>query len=236
MSARLIRALQRGGCVVETSDKHWSVWRASDRRGRAIGELPAADIDLLRLKGDLSLLGGTDDGRLVWTGRVESLAGRAISAMALTKETDAQKRHVRPLLHRILDGRASPNERRSLARAARDFAEDVACSETDYSSRGMNWNAISAGTRIDGGRDGAQSQRASYAADAVIRMRKLNRHLTSEDLRFLWRLVIDRDTRYAIAQWLAVSPSQSEVRGRRVLRDLAAFYDTKVKQPAQPTR
>ncbi len=233
MSARLIRALQRGGCAAEASETHWSVWRASDRRGRAIGTLSVADVELLRLNGDLSLLGGTDDGRLVWTGRVDSLAGRAISAMALIKEPEVQKHHARPLLHRILDGRASPNERRSLAQAARDFAEDVECAENSYSARGMNWNAISAGTRIDGGRQGAPNQRAGYAADAAIRMRTLTHHLPGEDLKFLWRLIIDRETRYAIAQWLAVSPSQSEVRGRRVLRDLAAVYDTQVKRPAQ---
>ncbi len=231
MSARLIRALQRGGCAAEASDTHWSVWRASDRRGRAIGELSTADVELLRLNGDLSLLGGTDDGRLVWTGRVDSLAGRAISAMALVKEPEGKKHHARPLLHRILAGRASPSERRSLARAARDFAEDVECSENSYSTRGMNWNAISAGTRIDGGQQGAPNQRAGYATDAAIRMQRLNRHLTGEDMRFLWRLIIERDTRYAIAQWLSVSPSQSEVRGRRVLRDLAASYETKIKRP-----
>lgn len=233
MNARLIRALQRGGCAVEAGEAQWSIWRASDRRGRAIGTLSAADVELLRLNGDLSLLGGTDDGRLVWTGQVDSLAGRAISAMALIKEPEGKRHHARPLLHRILAVRASPNERRSLARAARDFAEDVECSENSYSARGMNWNAVSAGTRIDGGRQGAPNQRAGYAADAAIRMRRLNRHLSGEDMRFLRRLIIGRDTRYAIAQWLAVSPSQSEVRGRRVLRDLAAIYNTKIKRPAR---
>lgn len=236
MSARLIRALQRGGCAVEQSSGHWTVWRGKDRRGREIGQLRCADVELLRLQGDLAQLAGADDGRLIWVGKVDPLENRRISASAISKDEIHAPAKRRPLLQRLLEVLPKPSERRRLARAARDFSEDKARQYAGAAGRGMNWRDISVGGRIDGGRGpSGQDTRIGYAQASARRLDHLCKLLNPDDMQLLERLVIELCTRGAIAGWLGIPPKQAELRALRVLCNLADIYDQQLKQPMRVT-
>lgn len=115
MSTRLIRALQRGGCAVEATNGNWMIWRGSDRRGRSIGELRGGDVGLLRIRGDLALAGGADDGRLVWAGTIAPLDSDLASVGIAADDPSVSVQKNLPLLQRLLEGVLDPPERRRLA-------------------------------------------------------------------------------------------------------------------------
>ncbi|MEM9055542.1 MAG: hypothetical protein AAGB16_09480, partial [Pseudomonadota bacterium] len=89
MTARLIRALQRGGCTIDIGNDQWGVWRRHDRRGRMIGTLPGADIEIMRVRSELSELAGRDEPTLVWTGSCQDIPAVSISSDALQSDTDS---------------------------------------------------------------------------------------------------------------------------------------------------
>lgn len=237
MSARLIRALQRGGCAVEQSSGHWTIWRANDRRGREIGELRSAEVELLRLQGDLAQLGGADDGRLTWAGKVDSLEGKSISANAISKDEIQTPVKKRPLLQRLLEALLEPSERRRLAKAARDLSEDIERQHAGAAGRGMNWRDISGGGRIDAGRGpSGEDARMGYTLASARRLDHLRKLLGPDDMQLLERLIIELRTRGAIAVRLGIPPKQAELRALRALRKLADMYDQQLKQPMRATR
>ena len=63
---RLIRSLERGGCVARVDEGSWGVWRGKDLRGRCIGRMPDSLVNQLRNEGKLTQ---QDAGsrRLYWT-------------------------------------------------------------------------------------------------------------------------------------------------------------------------
>ena len=72
MTPRLKRALQRGGVTARVRDDTWGVWRSRDRRGRMIGTVSGADIDLLRLRNCLKPLGDHRPPILIWSGPIDA--------------------------------------------------------------------------------------------------------------------------------------------------------------------
>ena len=66
MKPRLIRALQRGGVTSEIGPERWGVWRNRDRRGRIIGVLTGAEIDVLRTRESLKPLGDGQPPIFIW--------------------------------------------------------------------------------------------------------------------------------------------------------------------------
>lgn len=235
MSSKLIRALQRGGCVVEVQPNCWDVWRGRDRRGRSIGQLSDADIQVLKIQGNLSHLGGAEDGRLVWSGGV-SPGNTAVSSPAALVGTANDKRgQIRSQLQRLLEDARSAQERRQLAQAALDFAEDVERAETSGAAKGMNWSMIATGGRIQGGVRADSCGRIGYASRSAQRLQLLQDRLASGEYTLLRRLIVERVSRNALARWLNEAPLDAQRRARHALRHLAKIYAEEISRPARAT-
>jgi len=238
VTAKLIRALQRGGCTAQTDGGDWKVWRRHDQRTRAIGVLPPADVAAMRARGDLSLSGEGEGEWLIWSGESCQPAQRLVSPAALMMQT-VEYQACRSLLHRILDDCSEPAERHRLARAASDFAEDIERAQTSGRASGMNWQALATGTRIQGGRGAGHGGRVGHAASAAQRLAALlHKQLGVQNFRLLEKLVVEAATRNAIACWRDWSPKQAEGSARAALCQLADAYDACVRRPerAMPPR
>jgi len=237
MNARLLRALQKGGCAAKTRPDEWAVWRTSDRRGRAIGTLETKTIDRLRLSKHLAPLGTYEDGRLVWTGAAEPVAVCRASPKAIMAPKGGETVRRLPLLFRILEGRSDPKERERLLQAARDFSEDMERAMCSGRAAGMNWQGIASGTAIQGGRRGASGlERISYAARAEHRLDQIATELGHKTMRVLERLILDGVTRHAMSNVLSMKPAQTQNYCADAIRRLADAYDQATRRPERATR
>lgn len=119
MKQRLIRALQRGGVVAQIEPDRWGVWRGRDRRGRVIGVLTGAEIDVLRVRESLKPLGDGAPPIFVWSGSVLETPFAAPRADRL--ET-AHGTAARPLIELLI---ARP--RCGMARADPGYCASLSC-------------------------------------------------------------------------------------------------------------
>ncbi len=235
MNSKLIRALQRGGCVVEVQPSCWDVWRGQDRRGRSIGQLSDTEIQVLKVDGHLARLGRAEDGRLVWSGGVAPSNNAVSSPAALVGIANDKRGQIRSQLQRLLEDARSAEERRKLAQAALDFAEDVERAETSGAAKGMNWGMIATGGRIQGGVRADYRGRIGYASRSAQRLKLLQDRLASGEYTLLRRLIVERVTRNALARWLNEAPLDAQRRARRALRHLAEIYAEEISRPARAT-
>jgi len=224
MKPRLLRALARGGCVGRCANGNWSLWRSTDRRGAIITDMTAADVEDLLLNGDLKPMGGDEDAALIWCGALLPPADVKASAQALIG--DAERRSCpQSLLQRVLNQISEEGQRRRLRQTALDFAGDFERAQTSGAASGMNWQALATGTRIDGGPVRDQSARIGYAGQAAARVAAVMERFDRDTFRFLERMVVYRETRYALVKRRGVRPAEVEHEGLRVLRKLARLYD-----------
>ena len=224
MKPRVLRALARGGCVGRRPNGGWSVWRSTDRRGAIIADMNAADVEELLLSGELKPIGGDEDAALTWCGTVLPTTDVEASAQALIGDVE---RRCRPqsLLQRVLSQVSEEAQRRRLRQVAQDFAGDFERAQTSGAASGMNWQALAAGTRIDCGSVRDQSARMGYAGQAAARVAVVMERFETCAYRFLARMVVYRETRYAIMKWRGIPSAEVEHEGLRVLRKLARLYD-----------
>ena len=150
--------------------------------------------------------------------------GRRLAAQALIGDVE---RRCRPqsLLQRVLSQVSEEAQRRRLRQVAQDFAGDFERAQTSGAASGMNWQALAAGTRIDGGPVRDQSARIGYAGQAAARVAVVMERFDADAYRFLARMVVYRETRYAIVKWRGLRPAEVEHEGLRILRKLARLYD-----------
>ena len=230
---RLVRALAQGGCTAQTSAGDWAVWRNRDRRGRAIGLLSAEAIERLEIAGRLKPLGTFEDGRLAWSGPRPELKTGPCSPEALLRD-DRSRFRPRTLAQRLLERCREPRRRQRLRGVMRDYGEDVERALTRAGAGGMNWQAIRAGTAIQGGRNrpGGMPRRA-YVYDAVRRLEQIEKALGPRKIRLLDRIIIDGDSRTAIADWLVLKPKPCERYCLDVLGQLADAYDLLTRRPGR---
>ena len=146
MKTRLIRALQRGGIAASTGDDRWRVWRSQDRRGRVIGTLSGAEIDILRLRNDLKPLGKEEDQLLVWAGQQAECASLAAAVPELLPPVEA---HVRSLLEMLIANCASAALRTRIRRACQAYIQDLEDADLGASTT-MNWDGLARGRLAKG--------------------------------------------------------------------------------------
>ncbi len=176
MSARLIRALQRGGSLARAKPEGWGVWRSRDLRGRQIGSLPDQLVANMLAEGQLKPLGGEHTECLVWAGPMASIPMMPAGGVTLTHKKDGAAAAGRQsLLARLLDTCTCEDRRMRLARAVRLFRDDMEMAQAQGLTGGMNWQALEAGQRIDGGR--AQTVRAVGGSTSSKRVGGLTRLL-----------------------------------------------------------
>ena len=222
MSARLIRALERGGIASQIERDAWGIWRGRDRRCRMIGKLSGAQVDLLRMQKSLAPLGEEVPPILIWTGPQQSSETPASNGTALERIlVDGRG----SLLQHIISKCRDPALRRSYRRAAQGYLLDIEQIEQPERSPGMNWNALALGGRIDGGRFSTDLKISKEQAPARARLSKLKHRLPAEDLSLLDGMVLRDETRSALARRFATRPSIIERRALSVLRALSSVYD-----------
>jgi hypothetical protein len=225
MRPRLLRALARGGCVAQRTNGQWSVWRSIDRRGAIIGDVEAHDIDSYMLSGALKPLGGDADAALIWCGGVPDMTQAQPSSQALLN--DAGKSYqAQSLLMRLLCRVDDVERRQRLRNAALAFEGDVERSLSYGGASGMNWQALAAGTRIDGGTARESGGRIGHAGRAASRLSLITAHMNADVFRLLERMIVQRETRYALAKWRGARPVDIEREALTGLRQLARLYDT----------
>jgi len=115
MTARLVRALRRGGVTTEIRPDIWGVWRARDRRFRMIGTLVGGEVELMKLSEHLKA--ADDRCRMVWVWNEDA---KPRSPLAV----DYVAAH--PLLNLLILKCHSPTLRRTFSHVAKSFRGDVA--------------------------------------------------------------------------------------------------------------
>lgn len=231
---RLIRALQKGGCASRTAEGGYQVWRRRDLRGRSVGQLSGSDIAALRVKGALSVLSLDNRRVLIWSGPAYTPTEASGSPSVLLSDTTGPIERQVSLLQRVFDHFEGEAEQSRIARAAYDFRADFDLSNRGDSIGGMNWRALSAGTRIDGGRQVALSGQ-KYSARAGYRMNLLQDRLGIAAYRLLMVMIVDEVTRNAAGRRLHMKPETAEARAKTAIVALADAYDHAVRRPDRST-
>jgi hypothetical protein len=230
MKDRFLRALYKGGCVAAISEKVWGVWRSHDLRSREIGRVTNDDVQVLRLNGHLKMLGHEAPQRLIWSGPTLALCHVAPSAEAALEPVVADMRGA-ALLERIVISIEDKRLQEQLLSAAMAYAADIEAAMLPATSAGMNWAAIAAGTRIDGGRSGGTDEGQVASIQASRRIDALRQALSPQTRLVLQALIIDRVSRTAFGRRFAVGDKAGEAKALAALRRLDEAYDNEVRRP-----
>ena len=219
MKMRLLKALQRGGVAASTGDDTWRIWRSQDRRGRVIGTLSGAEVDILRLRNDLKPLGKDEDQVLVWAGKRSEIANTAAGTPDLLPPAEA---HARSLLEMLIANCASRFLRARIRKVCQAYIQDI-----EEADRGapttMNWGSLVKGRLVKGQRRASGFNPPSSAA-AKQRLAKVSDMLMDADRAFLGKLVVREASRSSIAKAFAIRPALAEQKGMSVLRQLMQIY------------
>lgn len=232
MKARILRALMRGGCVAQSATGVWSVWRTTDLRGAVIAEIEVSDMDELRLSGALKPFGSDENAPLIWCGGAIMVTPQKASADALIKDVE-RRQQAQSLLLRLLGKTEDEDRKRRLRQAAQDFEGDIERACTRGAASGMNWQALAAGTQIDGGPKRDHGERIGHAGRAATRIEAIMANMGGPEYRLLERMIVRRETRHALAKWRGVRPIDIEREGRDLLQKLADLYDRALKPVSQ---
>jgi len=226
MKPRLVRAIQRGGVAALIRADTWGVWRTRDRRGRMIGTITGADIDIMRLRDQLKPIGGDGEKTLAWGGE-EGPEPQVTARLPDPEKGDALQN--RSLLESLIVSSHDPAFRRDLRAACQNYIADVERASASSDRVTMNWNAFDAGDRVQSGfvRDPLQGAREALKANA--RLTKLHAELSSDDARFLRKMVLFEATRASLAKTFAMRPALTERHGLAVLRTLVEHDRSRAK-------
>lgn len=225
MTPRLLRALQRGGVTAEIRADVWGIWRAPDRRGRVIGTVSGADIDILRLQKNLKPLGADREAVLVWAGETgPATEAPQMDAAALTDTAHNSS----PLLEAILRKTPSPDAREALRRACEQFRHDLEHASHSAGYVTMNWARLGAEARSTTPSPWGGSMRSRGHQAAQARLASLAEQVSDADLSILELTVIRELTRRALAKTLGLRPALAERRVSAVLQTLVEHYETRV--------
>ncbi|MFN3212533.1 MAG: hypothetical protein ACE37M_05485 [Henriciella sp.] len=220
MNQRLVRALQRGGVAAKTQADAWSVWRSTDRRGRIIGSLSGADIEVLRLRNDLRPFGAESNQVLIWAGRRTDNKNAPFQATDLVA---VPQPYARSLLEMLMTNCASQSLRERIRKACQQFTSDLEVMDRSGNAATMNWRGLAQGRRGKG-QSVIPGRGNSHAQAARGRLAQVHSVLGDDDLSFLLKLVVREASRSTIAKAFALRPALAEQRGLSILRSLADTY------------
>ena len=223
-SPRVLRALQRGGFAARSGAGAWTVWRGRDRRFRPVGELAANEADRLLVAGSLAPSPDPDGAgeRRVWVGKVADSATPSAEAVK-----DAASRHApRTMLERIILAEKSDERRERLVRSARQFIEDMNLAHRSGLAT-LNWHAVMAGTRIDGGKP-RDWQGDRLARSAKSRLAIIETEMGARGSRLLLGLLIRDMHRAGMAREMGLGLREIDTEARKALVRLSLIYAGKV--------
>ena len=225
MTQRLRRALQRGGVAAQIRPEAWGVWRGQDRRGRMIGTLSGAEVDIMRLRGELKPSGDDHPQVLTWSGAPEEVKPPSnIQAPDLSIEDKAPRT---PLLEALLLGHHNRDERERIRSSCQNYLQDLELVAAGPQHTTMNWEAFSAGDRVKGGGGYDPLQRARYQKRAKARIADIREHLSEADFTFMEKLLRNDTTRAGFARTYQQRPALIDRRALLILRVLMNAYASK---------
>jgi len=226
MSRRLIRALQRGGLAAQIEEDRWGIWRTMDRRGRMVGAMSGAEIELLRMRETLRPSG---DGRppiLVWSGPILDQPVLTPSASVLER---ADEMRGAPLLESVLSRCLDLSLRRMIRETVQVYRADVECVHRAGAVSGMNWDSLALGGKISGGQRRDSAGYSAEASRAMATLSCIHNHLNRDEIAFLDRLILGEESRAALAKRYDVRSALMEQRAISAVRTLANVYNTRIK-------
>ena len=219
---RLIRALERGGCVAWIGEKGWGVWRGQDLRGRCIGRMPDSLVRQLRNEGKLAQQDARPR-RLYWAQTTPANGPENLRTGSPPKSDPRKPRKpARRALDLVLASIDDPEVRAIVRAAVQRFEGDVERA-TSGQRVTQNWDTS---LHVDGvGSDrhehgglGLASQRASR------RLSRIQATLGVEVRDLLVGLVIYRRSIAALARQTETSRGQVTEQCRAALVLLAQAY------------
>lgn len=222
MNRRLLRALQRGGVAARTRADSWSIWRSADRRGRIIGVLNGADVEILRLRNELKPLGDESNQVLIWAGPQSEFPQRPVQRPDLMQNDKGQSRS---LLEMLITNCASNVLRERIRKACQSYLADLEAVDRSGHATTMNWQTLAQG-RVTKNQRFPRAFGEASASAARQRLAGIHAALGDDDLRFLLKLVVRESSRSVIAKAFGLRPVLAEQRGFSILRALANTYGT----------
>ncbi len=228
MNQRLRRALQRGGVAAQVRPEAWGVWRGQDRRGRMIGTLSGAEIDIMRLRGELKPIGDAQSEVLVWSGPPVTAPSMQTDAPALDKAPNTASL---PLLETLWLGHHVPGDRARIRSACQSYLADLEWVAAGPGHSTMNWEAFNAGDRVKSANPRDPLQRMHEQNQARSRLSLVRSNLTTADFEFLQKLLRNDATRGTFARTYQQRPALIDQRALSILRTLLeAYFPTSVRQ------
>ncbi|MEM6653418.1 MAG: hypothetical protein AAF582_12520 [Pseudomonadota bacterium] len=208
--------------MARIADDAWGVWRTKDRRGRIVGTVLGADVDILRLQGCLRQFGKTEPQLLIWDGPIEAPqrpAERPEAARAT--QTNAP----RPLLETIILNAKTTVFRQHLRHAIEAYHADFESIGRTGGAQTMNWDALKTGPQIRSHQPVDLADKIDRATAARVRLKALQDALIPSDRDLLVRLVIAKQTKSQLSKRFGIRAALMEQNALRVLRQLLQIYD-----------
>lgn len=193
MSDRLIRALQRGGCLVACASG-WEVLRGRDRRARRIGTLSGAAVESLKAQGHVAVVSEGEGDHLVWIGAAPDMS-RSARAPGPEASSCSCRTARRSALDIVMASLGSDRET-ALVRAALDRLEGdlerAASGQRITQSWDLSLNVDGIPPRRDGGR-------MDSAVRATRRVEAVRAALGERNIALVWEVAFQRRSLAAIA-------------------------------------
>lgn len=186
-----------------------------------IGTLSGAQIDVLRLRNALLPYGLSDPPKLVWSARGCKVVSPRPDAKVLNEILpDASG----PLIELLIARYRQPELRTPMRSTVQDYRADATLALQTPGLSGMNWNGLSLGGKVDGGRRLQDCRRSMLSAQALRILEKVHQHLAPDTVDLLHELIIREQSRAQLAKRYSVRPSLMEQRARGAVRQLAEIY------------
>lgn len=192
-----------------------------------IGVLTGAEIDVLRFREALKPLGDGHPPIFVWAVSVLETPLVTPSSTRLDAETQGTGG---PLIELILSRSQDVALRELIRETARRYRADAERASNAGTARGMNWDGLALGGKVDGGRGFSDERPGQGALSAQSAHDTLHRHLGSETINLLDRLILSGDSRTQLTKRLGGRPALMERRSLAAIRALHAVYRDKVRQ------
>lgn len=225
---RLVRALSRGGMIIEAAGGGLRVYRSRDARGRCVGRALGHVVERLLAAGEIVARdAGRRCKRYVWVGAKPVCAAGPPPANVLEANVgnggSVQARQA--LLMRVLSMAGEKDEAVRIAAAASRYRADVEQAATPQPMT-MRWSAAP--------RSGQPGQGDSFgpggrAMAAAARLRQVSSGLDVETLRMINEVLVRSISAAAMGRLLGLPRADVPGLALKALEHLADVYDLRVR-------
>ena len=218
MTARLVRALQKGGVTAKLRSDQWGVWRQRDRRGRIIGCLSDREVERLQLRECLKPFGDSADA-LIWSGAAPSSELHQIASHQFDLR-QAETPIAAPYIETIILKQTAPTFRESLRQAVLKFRRDMQAISVSSACLTMNWERLHAQDKQARAYKERGFVKSRAQRTAALSLRAIEQALSPSEFNFLTHLVCADASKAWLAKHHALRVSLVEPQALSILRRL----------------